>query len=110
MKILFLLIPALLLGEVTSEELFKCHQSDYSECYRVGMKYASKYSPDFNPNRAESPLKKACDFGGIRNSCVALWQFYGQIKDSSGKDCYIEKACKLGDSLSCSMMNSKRSY
>lgn len=108
LKILFLLLPVFLLGEITSNDLYLCNQSDYSKCEEIGIKYLTKFGSDYNVDRAEFPLKKSCIYGNSSKSCYMLSNFYYSKKDYSARERYLKKSCDLGDSSACYYYNQLR--
>lgn len=107
-KTLFLLLPLFLFGEITSNDLYLCNQGDYQKCQEVGHNYLNKFSSDYNPDRSQFPLKKACLYGSLSQSCVYLSSFYYSKNDFSSQKEYLKKACDLGDSTSCYRFNNFR--
>lgn len=105
-KVLFLLLPIFLFGDISSSDLFACKQHDYDMCHEIGMRYLSKMDSNYNPEKAVYPLKMSCQYGSNPKSCFALASYYRSIKDYANSKDYLKFGCNLNDEYSCYLYNS----
>lgn len=106
-KILLIVLPSLLLAEISNDLYRDCSNAKYDACYKIGSARMDISSPDYNPSLGVSYLESACN-AGISYGCSSLSSYYDKKGDKQRSKSYLKKSCDLKDSWSCYLYNQKR--